>query len=186
MTIASRAAILVLAALVVGCAALPAGEPARIPTPAATPAGASSQSAVGGSSSSVPSAAASASARPSSGATNAADDPLLATELHDVRTDETFTLASLAADAPVIVETMAIWCTNCRAQMHEVTAAHGGHVVRHGRGRFWERQPERGETLLRSGGIGGSAQGQGAKHHQQNRQNIFHNGSEAFPFAVAS
>ena len=41
-----------------------------------------------------------------------------------MRTSETFTLASLAADAPVIVETMAIWCTNCRAQMHEVTAAH--------------------------------------------------------------
>jgi thiol-disulfide isomerase/thioredoxin len=52
------------------------------------------------------------------------DDPLLAMELRDVRTGETFTLGELAADAPVIVETMAIWCTNCRAQMHEVTAAH--------------------------------------------------------------
>jgi len=52
------------------------------------------------------------------------DDALLAIELRDVRNGETFTLGELAADAPVIVETMAIWCTNCRQQMHEVTAAH--------------------------------------------------------------
>ena len=44
--------------------------------------------------------------------------------LTDVRTGDEFTIAELAADGPVIVETMAIWCTNCRAQMHEVTAAH--------------------------------------------------------------
>lgn len=52
------------------------------------------------------------------------DDALLAMELRDVRSGETFTLGELAADAPVIVETMAIWCSNCREQMHEVTAAH--------------------------------------------------------------
>ena len=52
------------------------------------------------------------------------DDALLAIELQDVRSGETFTLGELAADAPVIVETMAIWCTNCRQQMHQVTAAH--------------------------------------------------------------
>ena len=52
------------------------------------------------------------------------DDALLAIELRDVRTGEAFTLGELAADAPVIVETMAIWCTNCRQQMHQVTAAH--------------------------------------------------------------
>jgi thiol-disulfide isomerase/thioredoxin len=52
------------------------------------------------------------------------DDALLAVELRDVRSGETFTLGELAADAPVIVETMAIWCSNCRQQMHEVTAAH--------------------------------------------------------------
>ena len=45
-------------------------------------------------------------------------------ELRDVRTGEAFTLGELAADGPVIVETMAIWCTNCRTQMHQVTAAH--------------------------------------------------------------
>ena len=54
----------------------------------------------------------------------ALDDALLAIELRDVRSGETFTLGARAADAPVIVETMAIWCTNCRQQMHQVTAAH--------------------------------------------------------------
>ncbi|HEX2765020.1 MAG TPA: TlpA disulfide reductase family protein [Candidatus Limnocylindria bacterium] len=51
-------------------------------------------------------------------------DPLLARELVDVRTGGTVTLGELAAERPVIVELMAIWCTNCRAQMHELVAAH--------------------------------------------------------------
>jgi thiol-disulfide isomerase/thioredoxin len=53
-----------------------------------------------------------------------AADPLLVYELTDVSTGETFTLAELAADRPVLVETMAIWCTTCRAQQREVVAAH--------------------------------------------------------------
>ncbi len=57
-------------------------------------------------------------------APTAMDDPLLTAELVDVRTGESFTLAELAADGPVIVETMAIWCSNCKSQMNEVTAAH--------------------------------------------------------------
>jgi thiol-disulfide isomerase/thioredoxin len=52
------------------------------------------------------------------------DDALLAMELRDVRSGETFTLGELAADAPVIVETMAIWCSNCRQQMGQLTEAH--------------------------------------------------------------
>jgi thiol-disulfide isomerase/thioredoxin len=52
------------------------------------------------------------------------DDQLLAMELRDIRSGEVFTLGELAADGPVIVETMAIWCTNCRQQMHQVRAAH--------------------------------------------------------------
>ena len=35
-------------------------------------------------------------------------------------------LAQLAADGPILLEPMAVWCTNCRAQMHEVTRAHEG------------------------------------------------------------
>ena len=41
-----------------------------------------------------------------------------------MRNGETFTLGELPADAPVIIETMAIWCTNCKQQMQEVAAAH--------------------------------------------------------------
>ncbi len=50
--------------------------------------------------------------------------PLLAYELVDVRTGETFTLAELSEDQPVIVETMAIWCTTCLSQQREVVQAH--------------------------------------------------------------
>ena len=51
-------------------------------------------------------------------------DPLLALELIDVRDGTSFTLGELAADGPLIVETMAIWCSNCRQQQGEVRAAH--------------------------------------------------------------
>lgn len=52
-------------------------------------------------------------------------DPLLAVELTDVRSGDVFTLAQLAADeGPVLLEPMAIWCSSCRAQQHEVVEAH--------------------------------------------------------------
>jgi thiol-disulfide isomerase/thioredoxin len=51
-------------------------------------------------------------------------DPLLALELVDVRMGATFTLGELAAEKPVLVEAMAIWCTTCRAQQREVVDAH--------------------------------------------------------------
>jgi hypothetical protein len=54
-----------------------------------------------------------------------AGDPLLHVELVDVRDGTTFTLGALATEGPLIVETMAIWCSNCRQQQHEVVAAHG-------------------------------------------------------------
>jgi thiol-disulfide isomerase/thioredoxin len=53
-----------------------------------------------------------------------AADPLLAYELLDVRSGETFTLGELAADRPVLLETMAIWCTTCLRQQREVVDAH--------------------------------------------------------------
>jgi hypothetical protein len=56
---------------------------------------------------------------------NPPSDALLDRPLTDVRTGETFTLAELATDAPVLLETMAVWCSNCRAQQHEVKRAHG-------------------------------------------------------------
>jgi thiol-disulfide isomerase/thioredoxin len=53
-----------------------------------------------------------------------ASDPLLSFELVDVRSGETFTLGELAAEKPVLVEAMAIWCTTCLAQQREVVDAH--------------------------------------------------------------
>jgi thiol-disulfide isomerase/thioredoxin len=44
--------------------------------------------------------------------------------LTDVETGETFRIADLATQGrTVFVEAMAIWCSNCRRQMHEFTAA---------------------------------------------------------------
>lgn len=51
-------------------------------------------------------------------------DELLATTLTDVRSGEAFTLAQLASDGPILLEPMAVWCSNCRAQQHEVLRAH--------------------------------------------------------------
>jgi thiol-disulfide isomerase/thioredoxin len=73
-------------------------------------------------------AAASASASPSASPTAIpalTADPLHRLVLIDVRTGEELTLGQLAAEKPVLLETMAIWCTNCRAQMHRVVEAHG-------------------------------------------------------------
>jgi hypothetical protein len=64
----------------------------------------------------TPAGTAPASARPA--------EALLDTVLTDVRSGEAFTLADLAAaEGPVLLEPMAIWCSNCRAQQHEVVRA---------------------------------------------------------------
>lgn len=65
---------------------------------------------------------------PASAAASAAGQPteaLLAVELTDVRSGETFSLGDLAeSNGPVLLETMAVWCSNCRAQQQEVAIAH--------------------------------------------------------------
>jgi thiol-disulfide isomerase/thioredoxin len=50
------------------------------------------------------------------------DQPWATTELTDVATGESFRIADLAGKT-VILETMAIWCSNCRAQQGDVYAA---------------------------------------------------------------
>jgi thiol-disulfide isomerase/thioredoxin len=70
-----------------------------------------------------PSADEAASAEPEA---SAATDALLEFELIDVRTGTSFTLGELATEKPVLVETMAIWCTTCLAQQREVVHAHDG------------------------------------------------------------
>ena len=44
------------------------------------------------------------------------------TELVDVRTDETFTIAGF--DAPVLLETFAVWCPVCTNQQRRIAALH--------------------------------------------------------------
>ncbi len=51
-------------------------------------------------------------------------DPLHALVLTDVRTGEDVSIGALASDKPLLLETMAIWCSNCRAQQSNVVAAH--------------------------------------------------------------
>ena len=71
--------------------------------------------------STAPSNAATAGATASSALSS---DPLHALVLTDVRTGEEITIGALAADKPLLLETMAIWCSNCRAQQSNVVAAH--------------------------------------------------------------
>jgi thiol-disulfide isomerase/thioredoxin len=52
------------------------------------------------------------------------DQPWATAELVDVATGERFTIAELvAAGRPVILETMAIWCSNCLAQQRRIEEA---------------------------------------------------------------
>jgi thiol-disulfide isomerase/thioredoxin len=93
--------------------------------PASTEPGAEATSgAVSGTPSSAPASepAGSTSASPSDAPAD--EDPLLTYELVDVRTGATFTLGELAAEKPVLLEAMAIWCTTCLAQQREVVDAH--------------------------------------------------------------
>jgi thiol-disulfide isomerase/thioredoxin len=61
---------------------------------------------------------------PNAESSSADPGPLLALELTDVRSGEVFTLGELAADKPVLVETMAIWCVTCLRQQRQVVMAH--------------------------------------------------------------
>jgi thiol-disulfide isomerase/thioredoxin len=79
---------------------------------------------VGQSSVSASSPTATATPHGSSGAEPVETDPILALELVDVRSGDTFTLGELAEDGPVLFETMAIWCTSCLSQQREVVEAH--------------------------------------------------------------
>jgi hypothetical protein len=60
-----------------------------------------------------------------SNASGLSGDPLHAIALTDVRSGEEFSIGRLAAEKPLLLEPMAIWCSNCRAQQREVVAAHG-------------------------------------------------------------
>ncbi len=74
----------------------------------------------------VPSDAAAASVEPSANAAAAAlaSKAWANAPLTDVETGETFTIAGLAGK-PLFIESMAIWCSNCRAQQGRFTEAFG-------------------------------------------------------------
>jgi thiol-disulfide isomerase/thioredoxin len=93
------------------------GSPAGLPSASATP----EMSAGGGAASHPPEASTAPSESQVAGLTS---DPLHTVVLRDVRTGSEFTLGQLAAEKPVLLETMAIWCSSCRAQMHRVVEAH--------------------------------------------------------------
>ena len=112
---------LVAACAVLGACALAGADPAGPTATAATGTATASPAVDSPSPAPDPSAAtflASPSGEP------APSDPLLARELIDVRSGEGFTLGELAAEKPVLLETMAIWCTTCLAQQREVVTAH--------------------------------------------------------------
>lgn len=56
------------------------------------------------------------------GTASGAEEPWRTTELADVRTDETFTVTGF--DAPVLLETFAVWCPVCTNQQRRIAALH--------------------------------------------------------------
>ena len=73
---------------------------------------------------SVPPVTASLAPAGSGAAVGLTSDPLHSVALYDVNSEATFTLGELAADEPVLLEMMAIWCSNCRAQQSRVAESH--------------------------------------------------------------
>lgn len=130
MTTAPRRAALVLvtAALTLGAcsAAAPSAPVSTAPAtaapapPAATPPEATPPATPAPAATGTPPPAASATPGPAA----VLDAPWATAELVDVATGEAFTIAGLAAAGrPVIVETMAIWCTSCLAQQRRIEEA---------------------------------------------------------------
>ena len=111
-------ALLLVVSLLAACTGPSAGDP-TMAEPTSAPATASPSAA-------TPEPTASRAADSTAPATPAAPaDELLALALTDVRSGETFTLGELASESgPVLLEPMAVWCSNCRAQQHEVVQAH--------------------------------------------------------------
>lgn len=115
-------AVLALAITLAGCAGSvgsPAGETAS------TGAGAGPSATTGATETSAPTAGSSgpsASAPPASAPGAVLDQDWATAGLVDVSTGETFRIADHAGKV-IILETMAIWCSNCRAQQRDVQSA---------------------------------------------------------------
>jgi hypothetical protein len=111
-------ALLLVVLLLAACTAPRAGEPSmRQPTSATATASPTAAT--------LEPTASSPAESPAPATPAAPVDELLALALTDVRSGETFTLGELASTSgPVLLEPMAVWCSNCRAQQHEVVRAH--------------------------------------------------------------
>jgi thiol-disulfide isomerase/thioredoxin len=127
MTIAPRRAVLALVAATLALGACAAASPAAPASPAPTTAATPLPTAAPATTPAPPDAASqppAATAAPSASPAAVLDAPWATAELVDVATGEVFTIAGLAAAGrPVIVETMAIWCTNCLAQQQRIEEA---------------------------------------------------------------
>lgn len=114
-------AVLSMAIALAGCAGSAGSGPAAT---ASHGAGANPSASTGAPESAAPSAG---SAGPSSSSSPAAPAAILDQEwatapLVDVSTGQSFRIADHAGKV-IILETMAIWCSNCRAQQHDVVSA---------------------------------------------------------------
>jgi hypothetical protein len=114
---------LALVALPIALAACGPAQEALDPPAASRTASPSAVAPASSSATEVPPSTDDASASAAPEASGAAD-PLLAMVLTDVRSGQAFSLAELSAGQPVLLEPMAVWCSNCRAQQHEVKRAH--------------------------------------------------------------
>ncbi len=115
-------AIIAMAIALAGCAG---SEGTRAGVTASTGADASRSAATGAPETTAPSAASagpSVSASPASEPGTVLDQDWATVTLIDVSTGETFRIADHAGKV-IIIETMAIWCTNCRAQQRDVKSA---------------------------------------------------------------
>lgn len=107
-----------------GGAASPGTTPSMDPGPTASAATATEPAVA------TPAPAAESTASPTAAVTPTTTQPVVldqawaTAELVDVATGATFTIAEVAADGrPVILETMAIWCSNCLAQQRRIEEA---------------------------------------------------------------
>ncbi len=116
-------ALLAVTLLLAACGPAVTGETTPTPSQASTPSPSESErEAV----TPTPSGSSASSQAPSPDPTATPPaDPLLAVELVDVRSGETFTLGALAAEGePVLLEPMAVWCSSCLSQQRQIVSAH--------------------------------------------------------------
>jgi thiol-disulfide isomerase/thioredoxin len=108
--------------VVAACAGQAAPEPVATPVPAATSVAASTSPSPSLSPTTAPTTAAPGAVPPSTAPAVVLAQAWATAALVDVSTGETFRIADHAGKV-ILIESMAIWCSNCRAQQGDVMAA---------------------------------------------------------------